>query len=168
MSIAKMKSEPGTEINIGLGANARKEVAGLLSQLLAETYLLQLKTQYYHWNVTGPHFAALHKLFEAQYDAVSEAVDEVAERIRSIGHVAPGTFREFSASSAVKEDKSLPASWEDMVKNLAVANETVARSAREWLGRVQKAGDEGSADLLIRRMQEHEKAAWMLRSHLQS
>ena len=166
MAIMKAKSE-SADLNTGLGANARREVAACLSQLLAETYVLQLKTQYYHWNVTGPHFAALHTLFGAQYDAIALAVDEIAERIRSLGHTAPGTFREFLASASIREDKSLPASWQEMVKQLGAANETVSREAKEWLTRVQKAGDEGSADLLIRRIQEHEKAAWMLRSHLQ-
>lgn len=166
MAFSRMKSEAESDINIGMGANACKEVAACLGHLLSETYLLQLKTQYYHWNVTGPHFAALHTLFGAQYDAIALAVDEIAERIRSIGHTTPGTFAEFLSASSVKEDKSLPGSWEEMVENLAAANEQVARNTREWLGKVQKAGDEGSADLLIRRMQEHEKAAWMLRSHV--
>ncbi len=167
MAVIKAKSENSHPLNTGLGANARKEVAVCLGQLLAETYVLQLKTQYYHWNVTGPHFSALHVLFGGQYDAIAVAVDEVAERIRSVGHVAPGSFREFSALASIKEDKSLPASWKEMVENLTEANETVARVAREWLPKIQKAGDEGTADLLIRRLQEHEKAAWMLRSHLQ-
>lgn len=167
MAHAKAKTSNGSDISIGLGNNSRKEVAGCLGHLLAGTYILQLKTQNYHWNVTGPHFSALHGLFGTQYDAIALAVDEVAERIRSLGHVAPGSFREFSAASAIKEDKSLPDDWAEMVKNLAEDNETIARQCRDWLHTVQKAGDEGSADLLIRRMQEHEKAAWMLRSHLQ-
>lgn len=167
MASTKNKAIVSNDINIGIGANARKEVAAYLAQLLAGTYILQLKTQYYHWNVTGPHFAGLHTLFGAQYDAIALAVDEVAERIRSLGHATPGTFREFSSVSVIKEDKNLPEDWQEMVGNLAEDNEAVARTAKEWLGRVQKAGDEGSADLLIRRIQEHEKAAWMLRSHLQ-
>lgn len=166
MANAKTKTHGSNDINIGLGNNSRKEVAACLGHLLAGTYILQLKTQNYHWNVTGPHFAALHGLFGTQYDAIALAVDEVAERIRSIGHVTPGSFREFSTTSAIKEDKSLP-DWPEMLGNLAEDNETIARQCREWLHTVQKAGDEGSADLLIRRMQEHEKAAWMLRSHLQ-
>lgn len=167
MSLTKIKSGSAADVDIGLGANARKEVATCLGQLLADTYSLQLKTQYYHWNITGPQFAALHPLLGAQYDAIALAVDEIAERIRSIGHSAPGTYREFTALSTLKEDKSLPADWEAMVENLTTANEAVARTAREWLPKIQKVGDEGTADLLIRRLQEHEKTAWMLRSHLQ-
>lgn len=167
MANTKNKTMANDDVNIGIGANARKEVASCLGQLLAGTYILQLKTQYYHWNVTGPHFAGLHTLFGAQYDAIALAVDEVAERIRSLGHTTPGTFREFASTSVIKEDKNLPEDWQEMVSNLADDNEAVARNAKDWLGRVQKAGDEGSADLLIRRIQEHEKAAWMLRSHLQ-
>ncbi len=167
MAQVKTKTSGSADIDIGLGNNSRKEVAACLGHLLAGTYILQLKTQNYHWNVTGPHFSALHGLFGAQYDAIAVGVDEVAERIRSIGHVAPGSFREFSAASAIKEDKSLPGDWSEMAGNLAQDNETIAKQCREWLHTVQKAGDEGSADLLIRRMQEHEKAAWMLRSHLQ-
>jgi starvation-inducible DNA-binding protein len=167
MAIAKIKSENGSGLAIGLGANARREVAVCLGQLLADTYILQLKTQYYHWNVTGPHFAALHTLFGAQYDAIALAVDEVAERIRSVGHTTPGTFHEFASAASIREDKSLPKNWQEMVANLVEGNEVVARLTREWLPKIQKAGDEGTADLLIRRMQEHEKAAWMLRSHLQ-
>lgn len=161
------KASSASDINIGLGANARKEIAGCMNALLADTYVLQLKTQFYHWNITGPHFAALHTLFGTQYDAIAVAVDEVAERVRAIGHVTLGTFRDFLSTSDIKEDKSLPSSWQEMVANLADANETVARNAKEWLPRVQKAGDEASADILIQRIQEHEKAAWMLRSHLE-
>ena len=167
MAQTKAKSSATDNIDIGLGSNSRKEVAACLGHLLAGTYILQLKTQNYHWNVTGPHFAALHVLFGTQYDAIATAVDEVAERIRSIGHVTPGSFREFSSLSSIKEDKSQPEDWSEMVGNLAEDNEAIARECRESLHRVQKAGDEGSADLLIRRMQEHEKAAWMLRSLLQ-
>ena len=166
MAVEKIKSAGATDINIGLGANARKEVAAALTQMLADTYTLQLKTQYYHWNVTGSNFSGLHALFETQYNGLQAAVDEVAERIRAVGHTAQGTLRDFAAEASVKEDKTLPANSMEMVKNLAEANETVSREARDLLPKVQKAGDEASADLLIRRIQEHEKAAWMLRSHL--
>lgn len=161
------KNTAASDMNIGLGANARKEVSACLGQMLASTYILQLKTQNYHWNVTGPQFNGLHTLFGTQYDAIALAVDEIAERIRSLGHITPASYREFGPASVVKEDKSAVTDANEMVANLAADNELVAKHCREWLARVQKAGDEGSADLLIRRMQEHEKAAWMLRSHLQ-
>ncbi len=167
MSLTKMKSPASGEPAIGLERNARKHVAEALGQVLAGTYLTQLKTQYYHWNVTGTHFGSLHALFETQYNGLSAAVDEIAERIRALGFPTPGTFREFTALAEVEEDKTLPADWSVMVKNLLAANEALARHLREHLAEVQEAGDEGTADLFIRRLQEHEKAAWMLRSYLQ-
>jgi starvation-inducible DNA-binding protein len=167
MSLAKIKSATGAEPAIGLEKNARKHVAEALAQVLAETYLTQLKTQYYHWNVTGTHFSSLHLLFESQYNALAAGVDEIAERIRYLGFPTPGTFREFAALADLKEDASLPSDWETMVKNLLTANEGLARHLREKIEEAQEAGDEGSADLFIRRVQEHEKAAWMLRSFLQ-
>lgn len=166
MAIAKMKTPSSGEPDIGLERNARKHVAEALAQVLAGTYLTQLKTQYYHWNVTGTHFSSLHVLFEGQYNALAAAVDEIAERIRSLGFPTPGTFREFAALAEIPEDKTLPSDWSAMVKNLLAANEALARHLREHLADVQDAGDEGTADLFIRRLQEHEKAAWMLRSYI--
>ena len=167
MAIAKMKSAPTGEIAIGLDSRARKEVVAALSHGLANTYLLQLKTQYYHWNVTGEHFAALHLLFETQYNELAAAVDELAERIRALGATTPGTFHEFAELASLQEDKSLPSNWQTMVSNLVAAHEAITRLARERIKVAQRAGDEGTADLFIRRLQAHEKAAWMLRSHLQ-
>lgn len=165
MALAKIKQSNG-DIDIGLSAKSRKEVAQALANLLADTYTLQLKTQYYHWNVTGGNFQSLHTLFGTQYDELAAAVDELAERIRSIGHNAPGTFREFTSLSSLKEDKYLPDGWQGMVYNLAAAHEAVIRTVREKLEIAQKAKDEGTADLFIRRLQEHEKAVWFLRSHI--
>ncbi len=170
MAIAKIKTPANGSANgspdIGIDNRARKEVAQCLTYLLADTYVLQLKTQYYHWNVTGENFQALHTLFGAQYDALALSVDELAERVRALGHIAPGTFREFLALSLIEEDKSLPSGWKSMVHNLVAARETITRNTRKWLETVQKAGDEGTADIFIKMLQEHEKAAWMLRSHL--
>ncbi len=165
MALTKVKPASG-DMDIGLNAKSRKEVAQCLSELLADSYLLQLKTQFYHWNVTGENFLNLHLLFEKQYDELAEAVDELAERIRALGHVAPGTFHQFSELTSLEEDIGLPSSWQKMVVNLAEAHETVTRAAREKLEAVQKAEDEGTADILIRRLQAHEKSIWMLRSHL--
>ena len=167
MAITKIKSVAANELSIGLDKSARKSVVECLAHLLAETYALQVKTQYYHWNITGSVFASLHPLLGAQYDALAASVDEIAERIRSLGATTPGTFREFSELTSLKEDKILPADWQSMVKNLVAAHEAVIRNARQWLAAVQHAEDEGTADLFIRRLQEHEKTAWMLRSHLQ-
>jgi starvation-inducible DNA-binding protein len=177
MSITKIKAplnksqankpSGSSEPAIGLDNRARKEVVECLTHTLADTYLLQVKTQYYHWNVTGPQFSSLHLLFEAQYNALFAAVDEYAERIRTLGAFSPGTFREFEALSTIKEDKSLPENATAMVKNLLEANEAVARRIRQALGDIEDSGDEGTKDLFVRRIQEHEKAAWMLRSYLQ-
>lgn len=167
MAVAKIKQkQSGSEIDIGLGAKARKDVAAALSHVLADTYTLQVKTQFYHWNVTGENFQALHTLFGTQYEELAAAVDEVAERIRAVGHNAPGTFESFLGLTSLKEDKFLPNGWQGMVHSLVAAHEAVTRTVREKLAIVQKAGDEGTADLLIRRLQDHEKAAWFLRSHL--
>jgi starvation-inducible DNA-binding protein len=177
MSITKIKSPAGkavahktsssSEPAIGLENRTRKDVVESLTHALADTYLLQVKTQYYHWNVTGPQFSSLHLLFEGQYNALAAAVDEYAERIRALGAFSPGTFREFEALSNLKEDKALPESWEAMVRNLLDANEAVARNIRQAIGDIEDTGDEGTTDLFVRRIQEHEKAAWMLRSLLQ-
>jgi len=167
MALAKIKSAASGEPAIGIDKTARKNVAQCLSHLLAESYILQLKTQYYHWNITGPFFASLHPLLGTQYDALAAAVDEIAERTRALGVFTTGTFREFAALASIKEDKMLPADWQSMIRNLVEAHELLIRSAREWLISVQKAGDEVTADLFIGRLHEHEKAAWVLRSHLQ-
>lgn len=166
MKIITMKTPSVEDVNTGLDKKARMQVTKALSQALANTYMLQLKTQFYHWNVTGPHFIALHELFAAQYDAIAKAVDELAERIRSLGGTAPGTFREFSALSGVTEDKSAPTGWQAMVKNLLAAHESVAQHLRKAVEVAQHFKDEATADLLIGRLDYHEKTAWMLRSHL--
>ncbi len=165
MALTKIKPA-GNDIDTGLNPKARKEVAQLVAQGLANTYTLQLKTQYYHWNVKGENFHSLHLLFETQYNELAEAVDELAERIRALGVDTPGTFREFSELAFIKEDKTLPPDWQTMVANLQEAHEMLVKAAREKIVQSQKAGDEGTADLFIRRVQAHEKAAWMLRSHL--
>jgi starvation-inducible DNA-binding protein len=167
MTVAKMKSSAGSEPTIGLERNARKHTAVALSQILAETYLTQLRTQYYHWNVTGEHFSQLHLLFESQYNALAAGVDELAERIRALGYPAPGTFGEFLSLAKLEEDTSLPADWRTMVTNLLEVNEALARHIRESIKEAEEVDDEGTTDLFIRRLQEHEKAAWMLRAYLQ-
>ena len=166
MSVVPLAQDDSAEINIGIDKKARKDIAKALSIVLADTYSLQIKTQYYHWNVTGPLFQSLHILFQEQYNLIAPAVDEIAERIRSLGYVSPGTYREFSELATIKEDKTLPTDWAGMVKNLVAANESLTRSARALAKKASDAGDEGTTDLMVRRTQEHEKASWMLRSLL--
>lgn len=154
------------QINIGIKEKDRKEIAEGLSQLLADSYTLYLKTHNYHWNVTGPMFQTLHLMFEAQYTELALAVDLIAERIRALGFPAPGSYREFGKLTAIKEDKGATPKAEEMIRNLVEGQETVTRTARSIFPIVDKVGDEPTADLLTQRMQLHEKNAWMLRSLL--
>lgn len=153
------------QINIGIADKDRKKIADGLSRLLADTYSLYLKTHYFHWNVTGPMFNTLHLMFEEQYNELWLAVDSVAERIRTLGVVAPGTFGEFAKLSSVPEAKGVPAA-EEMIRQLVEGHEAVVRTAREIFPIADAASDEPTADLLTQRLQTHEKTAWMLRSLL--
>ena len=142
------------------------ETADLLAQLLADSYTLYLKTHNYHWNVTGPHFGALHALFETQYTDLALAVDGIAERIRALGHPAPGTYKEFVKLATIKEVDGQPKAL-DMVRHLVTAQEATARTARKLFPVVDAANDQPTADLLTQRLEVHEKTAWMLRSLLE-
>ena len=141
-------------------------VVTALSKLLADTYTLYLKTHNYHWNVTGPMFNTLHTLFEVQYTEYALAVDEIAERIRSIGARAPGSYTEFAELASVKEDRGSPPAME-MIGNLAADQEATVASARKVVELAEAAGDQATADLGVRRIETHEKNAWMLQSHLE-
>ncbi len=152
-------------INIGIDEKARKEIAQGLSNLLADTYTLYLKTHNFHWNVTGPMFQTLHLMFEQQYNELALAVDMIAERIRALGFPAPGTYKEFSKLSSIEEAEGVP-NAKDMIRQLVEGQEAVARTARSVFPAVEEANDEPTADLLTQRMQVHEKTAWMLRSLL--
>lgn len=154
------------KIEIGISEESRREIAEGLSRVLADSYTLYLKTHNYHWNVTGPQFQTLHTMFEGQYTELATAVDDIAERIRSLGFPAPGTYSAFAELSAVKEEKDSPAAKE-MVRRLVVAHETVANTARKVFPAAEKGNDEATADLLTQRLQLHEKTAWMLRSLLE-
>ena len=144
-------------------ANQAQSVEDGLAKLLAESYTLYLKTQNYHWNVTGPHFKFLHEMFQEHYEELATAVDEIAERLRALGHKAPGSYREFSQLSSVPEATGNP-SWQEMVNLLVEAHQIVSKTASEVLPLAQAAGDEVSADLLVGRMSVHEKTVWMLKS----
>ena len=160
----KVQGEPVPQtINIGIEEKDRKAVCRGLSKLLADSYLLYLKTQNYHWNVTGPMFPQLHALFEAQYRELAEAIDEIAERIRALGEFAPGTFASFSKVASIKEEGTVPAA-EELIQNLVHGNELVVTTARETISLTDDCEDDVTADLLVERMQVHEKNAWMLRS----
>lgn len=152
-------------IDIGIAKKDRENIAKNLSKLLADTYSLYLKTHSFHWNITGPMFNTLHLMFETQYNELWIAVDLIAERIRSLGEFAPGSYGQFGALTAIAEADGVP-SAEAMIADLVKGHETVARTAREIFPTVDAANDEPTADLLTQRLQAHEKTAWMLRSML--
>jgi len=153
-------------IDIGIPEKSRAEIAKGVSRFLADTYTLYLKTHHYHWNVTGPMFQTLHLMFEQHYNELWTAVDLIAERIRSLGVLAPGTYTEFASLTSIKEDRG-PVKAENMIRSLVSGHETVIRTARSVFPLAEKAQDQVTMDLLTQRMQVHEKTAWMLRSLLQ-
>ena len=153
------------ELNIGINAEDRQQIAVGLSKLLADSYSLYLKTHNYHWNVEGPLFNTLHLMFEEHYTELATAVDEIAERIRALGVKAPGSDTAFDKLTSVGEATGNETA-EEMIRQLVIGQETVARTAREAIKAAEAAGDEPTADLLTQRMQIHEKNAWMLRSML--
>jgi len=163
--IKNTKKKADVNIHIGIDAGSRKQVADGLSVLLAESYMLYLKTHGYHWNVTGPFFSSLHGLFEQQYTELALAIDEIAERIRAIGFYAPASFSEFEKLSSIKEDTGIPKAM-DMVYNLAADNEHIIETCRNIIPLCSEFGDEASTDILTQRLHAHSKSAWMLRSHL--
>ena len=162
-----MAKKPTTpSISIGIGDKDRAAIAAGLSKLLAETYTLYLTTHNFHWNVTGPMFNSLHAMFMAQYTELWTAVDPIAERIRSLGHPAPGSYAQFAKLSGLPDAPTTPPKAMEMVRILQEGHEAVARTARALFPVVDKAGDEPSADLLTQRLTVHEQTAWMLRSLL--
>lgn len=154
------------EINIGIDQAHRKTIADGLSRLLADSYTLYLKTHNFHWNVTGPLFESLHMMFETQYTELWAAVDEIAERIRALGFIAPGSYAEFAKLTSVKESSGDIAA-ENMLRQLVEGHETVVRTARDIIPAIEEAKDEATLDLLTGRLHHHEKTAWMLRSMLE-
>ncbi len=154
-------------INIGISEKDRAAIAKGLSQLLADTYTLYLTTHNFHWNVTGPMFNTLHTMFMQQYTELWTAVDPLAERIRSLGHVAPGSYAQFSKLATVPDAPAHPPRAMEMVRILVQGHEAVARTARSIFPLADRAGDEPTADLLTQRLTVHEQTAWMLRSLLE-
>ncbi|MBJ7555548.1 Dps family protein [Marinomonas spartinae] len=152
-----------TDIDIGINKENRSEISEGLKCLLADSYTLYLQTHNFHWNVTGPQFRELHLMFEEQYQELALAVDDIAERIRTLDVPAPGTYKAFAELSSVKEVDGIPSSA-DMVKLLTKGHEQVVKTARKVLKVAQEADDESSASLVSDRMRVHEKTAWMLRA----
>ena len=163
MSAKKVKT---TSINIGINDGDRKKIAQGLSVLLADSYTLYLMTHNFHWNVTGPQFNSLHLMFMGQYTEQWNALDIIAERIRALGHPAPGTYKEFVKLASIKEVEGVPKA-EAMIAHLVAAQEATARTARKLFPLIEAANDQPTADLLTQRLEVHEKTAWMLRSLLE-
>lgn len=145
---------------------ANEQTVKALSALLADSYTLYLKTHNYHWNVTGPMFTTLHTLFETHYTELALAVDEIAERIRTLGAPAPGSYTAFARLASVQEENGHPGATQ-MIENLVADQKKVSDAARAVIEVAEAAGDTASADLGTRRLDVHEKNAWMLRSHLE-
>ena len=154
-------------INIGIAEAERAAIAQGLSRLLADTHTLYLTTHNFHWNVTGPMFNTLHDMFMQQYTELWNAVDPIAERIRALGHMAPGSYKDFGKLASIPDAPDQPPKAMEMVLALVKGHEAVARTARGLLPAADKAGDEPTLDLLTRRLDYHEKTAWMLRSVLE-
>ncbi|MGZ3690784.1 MAG: Dps family protein [Pseudobdellovibrio sp.] len=153
------------KIDIGITEKDRKEVAHGLSQLLADTYTLYLKTHSFHWNVEGPMFQTLHIMFMGQYTEMWNALDVIAERIRSLGHYAPGTYSEISKLTSIRESKAVPKATK-MIEELITGHEAVIKTTRHIFEAAEKAKDQTTMDVLTQRLDIHEKTAWMLRSLL--
>lgn len=162
MATKKLKAP---EIDIGIKSSDREKIVHGLSALLADSYTLYLMTHNFHWNVKGPQFNSLHQMFMVQYTEQWNALDLIAERIRTLGHPAPGTYKQFVKLASIKEVDGVPSATE-MVRHLVMAQEATARTARKLLPLVNEVNDQPTADLLTQRLDLHEKTAWMLRSIL--
>jgi starvation-inducible DNA-binding protein len=153
-------------MDIGISDKDRAKIADALSRMLADSYILYLKTHNFHWNVTGPMFQTLHIMFMTQYTELWNALDLIAERIRSLGHAAPGSYKRYVELSSIDEEEGVPGA-QDMIRQLVAGQEAVARTARAAFKVADDADDQPTADLLTQRMEVHEKNAWMLRSLLE-
>lgn len=162
----KAKQSTAPQIDIGIPAKERKQIADGLARLLADSYTLYLKTHNFHWNVSGPMFNTLHLMFQQQYEELALAIDLIAERIRALGHPAPGSYSAYAKLSTIKEAEGVPSATQ-MIRQLVAGQEAVARTARSVFPVVEAANDQPTADLLTQRMNTHEKNAWMLRSLLE-
>jgi len=154
------------KLNLGLSSKALESVVDALAVLLADEHVLYVKTRNFHWNVTGPHFGPLHALFEKHYDELAETIDEVAERIRSLGGTAPGSMAAFLKLARLSEATGKTPKDSEMIAALLADHEAIIRELRGTISLADKHGDEGTADFLTGLLEGHEKTAWMLRAHL--
>ena len=160
------KKSKSASINIGINDSDRARIVGGLSALLADSFTLYMMTHNFHWNVTGPQFNSLHLMFMGQYTEQWNALDIIAERIRALGVLAPGSYEEYEKLTTIPAVKGKPKALE-MVALLVSAQEATARTARDLLPLVTEANDQPTTDLITQRLDVHEKTAWMLRSLLE-
>lgn len=153
--------------NIGISDKNRKTVSVVLANLLADEVALYVATRGAHWNVVGPNFGALHSFFESQYEALDDILDDVAERMRSLGSKAPSTVAAYAKAKSIDDTAGEAASAVAMIEKLLAAHEAITRSLRKSTEVADEAGDSGTEDFLVSLMEIHEKMAWMLRSHLE-
>lgn len=168
MSIQTLNIKDERDPKIGINNEAKTVIAKKLSEQLATTYTLYLKTLYYHWNVTGPNFKSLHELYEEQYENLHDSGDEIAERIRALGSMTPGTIKEFQELTKINDDNELPSNWEKMTSKLIEGNEIASKTAREVVELAEEYKDEVTIDMMVSRMKYHDEAAWKLRSTLEN
>lgn len=153
-------------VNIGIDLENRETIANALATLLADEHVLYIKLRNYHWNVRGIHFQPLHALFEEQYTLLATSIDEIAERIRSLGFFTPGSLESFKTIARLKETNHLHGNAEEMLTKLLKDHEAIIRILRKDVEVAENANDAGTADFLTALMEEHEKMAWMLRAHI--
>jgi starvation-inducible DNA-binding protein len=165
------KSKPKTmnifnRIDTGISRENMQKITNILNDNLADEYVLLTKTKNYHWNVEDPRFNDLHKFFEEQYELLATAVDEIAERVRAVGGKSRATLKEFISSSQIKEDVGSFPDADTMLGNLLSDHEVIIKTLRKNINECQELDDEGTANFLTDKMEEHEKMAWMLRSFI--
>ena len=154
------------KVNIGISEKNRQAVAMALNQLLADEHILYNKTRNYHWSIEGPSFMEFHKLYEAQYNMLAESIDEIAERIRTIGHFAEGRLKEIVKLATLDEPEA-PTNQQEQIQNLEADHETMIMKLRKLINDFdEKHKDIGSSDFGTGLLRQHEKMAWMLRSYL--
>jgi starvation-inducible DNA-binding protein len=156
------------DVTIGISQKDRVEVSRILAEFLADEYVLYTKTRNFHWNVIGMQFSELHKFFESQYEALSDVIDEIAERIRALGEPALGSLAEFVKFARLQESPGRTEKGDEMLSQLLHDHQALIRQYRAEIGKVtDKHGDVGTGDFLTGLMEQHEKMAWMVRSHLE-
>ena len=166
MNKSKSKTVNIIDIDTGISRENLQKIANILNDDLADEYILLTKTRDYHWNVEDPRFNDLHKFFEEQYELIDASIDEIAERVRALGSKTRATLKEFINSSQIQEDIGSFPNADTMLSNLLSDHETIIKTLRKNINECQELNDEGTANFLTDKMEQHEKMAWMLRSFI--